>query len=342
MTIAGSLFGVAFGDAMGRPTEFQKFDAISRVYGKHGPRSLPITGSHEMALVTDDTQMTLYVGKALCDAAESGFVTMSNLAENLTREFIAWYHDPENGPGRAPGGACMSAVGKMTRGADWWKATNPDSKGCGANMRVTPIGLANWLTPQQRSGIAQLQAAMTHWHPTALAAADVTQEAVHLLLNGTSPKDLLRQLIDYTFTAAKWDPREWVGDITDGGRKITTTEVRAWAAQGWTETREILERVRKTWKHGTPSRKTDPCLVGGEGWIAEEALGTALHCFLLFEGDPVGIVGRAAATGGDSDSIAAIAGSFAGAAYGLKAFPADWLGRIEYAAELEALALRLT
>ncbi|MEU7480242.1 ADP-ribosylglycohydrolase family protein [Lentzea sp. NPDC042327] len=47
---------------------------------------------------------------------------------------------------------------------------------------------------------------------------------------------------------------------------------------------------------------------------------------------------RGARTSGDSDSIAALAGAFAGAAHGLAAWPQEWVERIEYADQLAALS----
>jgi ADP-ribosylglycohydrolase len=64
MTASGCLFGLAYGDALGKPTEFLTVPEIQRLYGPAGPRDL--TGNP--ALVTDDTQMTLAVGRALLDA----------------------------------------------------------------------------------------------------------------------------------------------------------------------------------------------------------------------------------------------------------------------------------
>ena len=52
--------------------------------------------------------------------------------------------------------------------------TVADSKGCGANMRVTPLGLMPGLTDATRAGASQLQAALTHGHSTALAASELT------------------------------------------------------------------------------------------------------------------------------------------------------------------------
>jgi ADP-ribosylglycohydrolase len=77
-----------------------------------------------------------------------------------------------------------------------------------------------------------------------------------------------------------------------------------------------------------------PALATGAGWIAEEALATAVHCFLLYVDDPVSALSRAAFSSGDSDSIACLTGAFAGAAYGMSAWPAPWTAQIEYADEL--------
>jgi ADP-ribosylglycohydrolase len=61
---SGSLFGLAYGDALGKPTEFQTYPEIVATYGVGGPRALV----GDPALVTDDTQMALAVGEALLAA----------------------------------------------------------------------------------------------------------------------------------------------------------------------------------------------------------------------------------------------------------------------------------
>lgn len=67
------------------------------------------------------------------------------------------------------------------------------------------------------------------------------------------------------------------------------------------------------------------------------ALATALLCAVRHADDPVAALARGAATAGDSDSIAALAGAFVGAAEGIAAWPGEWAGRIEYADQLAAL-----
>jgi len=57
----GCLLGLAYGDALGRPTEFLTVAEIERKYGPGGPREL----DGDPALVTVDTQLTLAVAWAL-------------------------------------------------------------------------------------------------------------------------------------------------------------------------------------------------------------------------------------------------------------------------------------
>ena len=58
---------------------------------------------------------------------------------------------------------------------------------------------------------------------------------------------------------------------------------------------------------------------------------------MYFPDDSLAILQRAVNTTGDSDSIACIAGSLAGAHNGLEGIPSDWLNRLEYRSELEDL-----
>ncbi len=71
--------------------------------------------------------------------------------------------------------------------------------------------------------------------------------------------------------------------------------------------------------------------------MAEEALATALLCAVRHADDPVTALARGATTAGDSDSIAALAGAFVGAAVGMTAWPGEWADRIEYADQLATL-----
>ncbi|WP_395104988.1 ADP-ribosylglycohydrolase family protein [Actinomadura sp. SCN-SB] len=124
-------------------------------------------------------------------------------------------------------------------------------------------------------------------------------------------------------------PRITAAGSATCGRRPGVTSPEEFIARGWDECLGVLDRLDLALAR--PDRTADPCEATGAGWVAEEAFGTALLCFLLFPDDPVAAIGRGAASSGDSDSIACLAGAFAGAHLGMDAWPAEWADRIEYA-----------
>ncbi|GIE53536.1 ADP-ribosylglycohydrolase family protein [Actinoplanes nipponensis] len=320
---SGSLYGLAYGDALGKPTEFQDYATIVAAYGPGGPREL--TG--DPALVTDDTQMMLAVGEALVAADP---LTPASFEPVLRQAFLDWAASPDNN--RAPGMTCLRACGDLADGRPWQRASQIHSKGCGANMRVTPVGLLPGLTGDQRAGAAQLQAGLTHGHATGLAASELTAYAVRWLSDGLAPRDLLPGLRAHCADQRLIYRGEWLGDLWQRPGVPTPED---FISRGWDECAAALDVVAGALRRGDPGG--DPCLLTGAGWIAEEALATALYCYLLTPDEPLTALGRAAATSGDSDSIACLAGGFAGAALGMAAWPPAWRERIEYADRLRAL-----
>ena len=303
MRATGSLFGLAYGDALGKPVEFKKYPEIVAAFGPGGPTELP-----KKALVTDDTQMALAVGRALLEEGD--------LEKNLATNFIRWMKSPDNN--RAPGNTCMRACLKLDYGLPWRQASIRGSKGCGANMRVTPVGLVKAYDDDTAAHLAQLQAAMTHGHPTALAAAELTAFAVRFLVNGAAVQELPELLIERCRSQ----------------REVVRLDGFS-SPEGWDECREALENLKVVLS--TKDDGGDVCGRTGEGWVAEEALASALHAALRHPEDSVAALGRACATNGDSDSIACLTGAFHGAAYGMEVWPGEWSKRIEYRDQLARL-----
>jgi ADP-ribosylglycohydrolase len=276
--------------------------------------------------------MTLAVGHALQALALP--VTPDGFEPALRRAFVAWLNSPENN--RAPGQTCVTACERLDTGLPWVESTVIHSKGAGANMRVAPVGLfarAHDLDSQTRAALAQFQAALTHGHPTALAAADLTAWVVaELSSRNTKPDNLLPRLQAYAETQSTVYHSGWLGALW---QRAFVSSPEAFIAGGWNECLAALCRVEQALSR--QDIDTDPCELTGDGWIAEEALATALTCFLLLVDDPLAVIRRAALTRGDSDTIASLAGAFAGAYHGLEAWPEEWVSRLEYHDQIMAL-----
>jgi len=332
--ILGCLYGMAFGDALGADTEFLNMKGIREQFPPNGPQAI----QGNPAKVTDDTQMALAVGKALTNAPLP--YQPNTLGNAIKDAFINWYHDPENN--LAPGVTCLESCERLIEGFNWaevtnissWiDATNISSKGCGANMRVQPVGCLN-IDNATRAAIAQLQSAYTHGHATGLASADLTAYTIHYLGTGGDPKQVMQAVRDYAESQRRVYHQEWLGDLWM--RAIMFPKAEDFIEHGWLECLGIIDKLDSAPK--SLDIHDDPCVITGAGWIAEEAFGTALYCFLLYPDDPVRVIQRAVYSSGDSDSIACIAGAFAGAYHGIDSWDTDWVQRIEYRDDIRQLA----
>ncbi|MBC8135407.1 MAG: ADP-ribosylglycohydrolase family protein [Fibrella sp.] len=322
-SIAGCLYGMAIGDALAAPVEFLRTPEIESYFARYG-----FGGGNKALTVTDDTQMALAVGEALMATPRP--YTAAGVEPPLRRAFVAWMNSPENN--RAPGMTCMSACRRLGEGLPWEQSTVVHSKGCGANMRVQPVGLLFGETAETRAALAQFQAAVTHGHPTGLAASDLTAWTIHDLATGGDPATLPARLIQYARSQRTKYHFDWLGDIWKGGGGLSAT---GFIVTGWDECLQSLAQLQTAVERG--DRESDPCDATGEGWIAEEAFATGLLSFLLFVDDPVAALRRASVTRGDSDSIACFTGAFCGAYHGIDAFPTEWRERVEYRDRLDAL-----
>jgi ADP-ribosylglycohydrolase len=200
-------------------------------------------------------------------------------------------------------------------------------------MRVTPVGLVPGYDLDTLAGVAQLQAALTHGHPTALAASELTAYTVRLLRDDAELTELPPALRARCVQQRTVYRQEWLGDLW---RRPGIASPAEFIARGWDECLAALDRLDAA--VAAPNHGGDACAATGAGWIAEEALATALFCVLAYPEQPTNALTHAASTSGDSDSIAALAGAFIGAWKGMPGWPPAWAGRIEYADQLAALA----
>ena len=319
--IRGSLIGGAIGDALGYPVEFiYSFEEIQKRYGERGITRLD-TRQHWLeeadqvgkAVVSDDTQMTLFTANGLLNAKRQ----KSNMKYGICRAYIEWYltqvgkwsnkykdcwiaRIPELNKRRAPGNTCMSSLYAIYSGREPMN----NSKGCGGVMRIAPIPLYaavdNRMDISDADKLASEAAEITHQHPLGFISAALMSHVIYRLALDVEPtQDSMKHYI-----------MEGVSEM----RRLYNAyhnDVERMA--------ELAERAIFLLDNG----KTDLENIGhlGEGWTGEEALAIALYCALKhfdsFEDAMIAAVNH----GGDSDSTGAVAGNILGAAIGYEAIP---------------------
>ena len=120
----------------------------------------------------------------------------------------------------------------------------------------------------------------------------------------------------------------WLIDHPRAGNLEAATDL---IRNGMVIVREALQQARDAMpKFLADPWGADPSLAryGGEGWRSPQALACALLCVDMLPADPVEALRRAATTGGDSDTLAAIAGFVLGCVHG-DVWPHHWLTRLE-------------
>lgn len=306
-TIKGAIYGLAFGDAWGYITEFHKYSELKI---SQPPIPNPL-------MISDDTQMSLYTIDAITDLVMDNVDIDSNQLlnnvklQNVIRtafadEFVHFFHDKDNN--RAPGMTCMTALSEYiqaTSGKDKDTITGLEggknnSKGCGANMRSPWLGLL----PYSRETIALLavlQTQPTHGHTTGQIAAAMTSLIVHGLAHGIIE---LKDTLTYSF------------EVLDELRNIPSNLFLN-QELGFTEVEAGLKKIERTLSmYKAQHEEKDINAFAGEGWIAEEALFNAILAVTVFPDDYLNAMKVLVYSNGDSDSIAAIGGSFWGASQG--------------------------
>lgn len=319
--IRGSLIGGAIGDALGYPVEFiYSFGEIQKRYGERGITRLD-TRQHWLdeteqagkAVVSDDTQMTLFTANGLLNAKKQGI----SLKYGICRAYIEWYLTqigkkspkykdcwisdmPELNHRRAPGNTCMSSLDDIYRGKDPMN----NSKGCGGVMRVAPIPLyaavQNRMSIEEADLLAAEAAEITHQHPLGYISAALMSHVIYRLALDVEPTR--ERLVRYIMEGVATIRKQYQTNHNDVERMA-----------------ELAERSIFLLDNGKTDLENISHL--GEGWTGEEALAIALYCALKhfdsFEDAMIAAVNH----GGDSDSTGAVTGNILGTAIGYEAIP---------------------
>ncbi|HLT96010.1 MAG TPA: ADP-ribosylglycohydrolase family protein [Acidimicrobiia bacterium] len=209
---------------------------------------------------------------------------------DMARRFSeVWAREPHRGYGAN----VVKVFRSVGEGVDWKEAAESQfggsgSFGNGGAMRVVPVALWAYPDLEETVRLATATASVTHAHPVGMEGAVIQAIAAHHVLgDGFEPGRLLEDL----------------------DQRIETDRFRV-----------KLETVELCLERGDDQQARQHL---GNSVAADGSVLTALYCFSI-AADFDDTVRRAIRIGGDTDTIAAMAGALAGARYGLSAIPPDW------------------
>lgn len=358
--VRGSMIGGAIGDALGYPVEFMSLKAIKQKYGDRGYVDYQEFNEKGKAVISDDTQMTLFTANGLLNYITRITLTKGfhwkTLIEFITLAYKDWLktqvgvknyyqYDPfkcwirditELNVRRAPGNTCISALQSIV----WDEEVQNDSKGCGGVMRVAPIGMLAAVDEQttikdyygkdvQRrewdsTQVARLggdSAAITHKHPLGyLPAAFQADLLFHILMSE----------VPLTFSELEG----YMGSVySDIWKEYETDREHKALEELWMLIEKAI-RLAACWDISEESAIRQL----GEGWTGDEALAIAIYCMMKYPDSFEDAVIAAVNHDGDSDSTGAICGNLMGAIVGYDTIPSKFLEKLE----LKELILELT
>ena len=254
---------------------------------------------------TDDTHMTIGVAESLVECG--GFD-----GEHMARRFIDNYlEEPWRGYGPGP-----PRVFELIRSGEAWdKAATHlyrgGSFGNGSAMRVAPVGLLFWNDHAKLKEVAYQSSLITHSHILGMEGAALQAMAVALAVGESPDKPLDIQ----SFTARLFD--------------FATEDAY----------RAKINRFDTLLENPDDRKKVVDQL--GRGIEAFNSIPTAIFAFLSHPQDFTATVIYAVSLGGDTDTIAAMAGAISGAYLGIDALPSRWQEQLENRDYILELADRL-
>jgi poly(ADP-ribose) glycohydrolase ARH3 len=258
----------------------------------------------EKLIYTDDTHMTIGIAESLLES--KGFN-----GEHMARTFIRNYEtEPWRGYGPGP-----PRIFRMIESGEPWdsagaKLYRGGSFGNGSAMRVAPVGLLYSDNPEKLREVSAQSSLITHSHELGKEGAALQAYAVALALNIPSDEEF--------------------------DRKAFLLKL-----QNFVQNQLYKEKIARIKELLDEQDRAKVIAVLGNGIEAPRSVPTAIYCFLLHPKSYKDTVIYAISLGGDTDTIASMAGAISGAYLGIAAIPQEWRAKLENRAYIEVLAEKL-
>ncbi len=314
----GGFLGLACGDALGAPIEFQSLAAVRERYGE--VTEMIGGGIWKPGEWTDDT------GMAVC-IAEGILEDPSDPVPGTGERFLEWSRTAKD-----VGGTISAALRGFTRGeqtaggsstGDWARASSSTyqaqsgrAAGNGSLMRTLPVALA-YDDPDEMLLISARLSAMTHWDPQAEVCCAIYCLWIRSLFAGAS-------LLDGWFAAL-----EQGRQAAEKGSLAPDTVGPQPLPEGFWSRFEKLSDLE--YEDLQPS---------GYAGYSVECLEAAAWCALFTPGAEQAIT-DVVNLAGESDTMGAVAGGLVGVHGGAGVLPERWLNRLMERQRIEKLARRL-
>lgn len=300
-----ALLGVAVGDALGVPVEFEsrarrRIDPVvtMRGYGTHN--QAPGTWS-------DDSALTFCLAESIKQAGTNAIDL-----HDLSRRFINWldygYWTP-HGQVFDVGVATRTAIGQLRAGVEPKQAGGKKEydNGNGALMRILPLvfhPLWQAASPADRQQLTHRVCSLTHGHRRSTLGCYFCLEVAWGLLQGLSPAQAHERLC----------------------REIPATLVPVLA-------KEIGHFAKVLDEHLAIIPQSD---IQSTGYVVH-TLEAALWCLLRGQWYADTVL-AAVNLGDDTDTTGAVVGGLAGLYYGVDNIPVEWLNTLARRPDIEMLA----
>lgn len=300
---------------MGMPTEFLTTAQIQAEFGRvKKPIKAPTWHPHaelKAGQVTDDTGQAIAIAHAY---DEDGVIT----PESVARELMSWEEKTDEKVLKVISGpSTRQALAEIRNGADP-RLTGRFGKTNGAAMRVAAVGLLNVGDASNAIREAIIASMPTHWTQPALSAAAAVACAVAEAANeGSNPATIV--------DAAKHGAMQ---GVREGAWSWSTSLVNRI---------ELAERLVREARNETEALRDLSEYVGVDMLISE-SVATAIGLVKLANGDAMRAICMGANIGGDTDTIAAIAGQICGAWQGVSGLDARMLKLLEQVNHFDLLA----
>lgn len=291
----GALQGLAVGDALGMPTQLLPRSVVVERYGPlldgfhAGPPDHPVAAGLPAGTVTDDTQQAVLLAELV--VAGHGHVD----PRELGRRLLAWEQQVRaRGSLDLLGPSTRAALTELQAGGDPARTGRAGTTN-GAAMRVAPVGIAVPAADLEALVDAVVAASsVTHDTGVAISGAAAVAAAVSAGIDGAA----VSEAVDVAVRAAAAG--------SSRGHWVAAADVAA--RIGWA--RELVAGR-------SPSGVSDVVVrLVGTSLATQESVPAALAVVSALGDDPWLALRAAASLGGDSDTIAAMAGAVLGAVHG--------------------------